>query len=146
MMTLGTLGVVAFEFRRHPRAQLRRGPLVVGLVFAGPPDLLVARLVAVTITHLVYRRQPLYKVAYNLALAGLETSDRNRGVLPRYWVRAFAGVSDRLVAALGATLAANTASHVGVIAAISVTTGRRSRPACNSWERRPWWCRSPTPH
>ncbi len=47
-------------------------PLVLGLVFASPPDLVMARILGSVLALALYRRQPLEKIAFNAALFALE--------------------------------------------------------------------------
>jgi uncharacterized membrane protein len=49
-------------------------PLVLGLFFAGPVQLFVGRLVGMALVGLLYRRAPLLKTAWNLALVALQTA------------------------------------------------------------------------
>jgi diguanylate cyclase (GGDEF)-like protein len=48
-------------------------PLMLGVVFAGPVALIAGRLVGAGVTRYIRRRQPLYRMAFNLALFYLET-------------------------------------------------------------------------
>ena len=48
--------------------------LAVGLVFLNPGELIVARLLGATVGMVVWRRQPLFKFAFNLANFALETA------------------------------------------------------------------------
>jgi diguanylate cyclase (GGDEF)-like protein len=49
-------------------------PLVLGLLFAAPVDLVVAQLAGSAVALALYRRQPLHKLAFNLAHLALSTS------------------------------------------------------------------------
>src|SRR5579864_4808171 len=48
-------------------------PLVLGLLFATPGDLIVAQIVGAAVALAVHRRQPLHKLAFNLSNLGLST-------------------------------------------------------------------------
>src|ERR1700712_154046 len=49
-------------------------PLVLALFFAGPTQLFAGRLLGIALFHLVIRRTPLLKTAWNLALVALQTA------------------------------------------------------------------------
>ncbi len=73
-------------------------PLILGLVFAAPPDLLVGRIVGAVLALAFYRRQPIEKIFFNAALFVLEVMTAvlvYRAVLgaaspaaPRGWIAA----------------------------------------------------------
>jgi diguanylate cyclase (GGDEF)-like protein len=48
-------------------------PLVLGLLFATPGELIVAQIVGAAVALAVHRRQPLHKLAFNLSNLGLST-------------------------------------------------------------------------
>jgi diguanylate cyclase (GGDEF)-like protein len=76
-------------------------PLVLGLLFATPVDLVVAQLVGSALALAVYRRQPLHKLAFNLVDLALSSGiavvvfrlalDHNSATSPRGWGAVMAG-------------------------------------------------------
>jgi diguanylate cyclase (GGDEF)-like protein len=97
------IGVFHVYVRRQAQTfSLMEIPLVLGLLFTSPLNLLGARLLGSAVALVLHRRQPPVKVAFNLALFAFETTVA--GVL----VRALVGDSDPLGSwgwlAMGATV------------------------------------------
>ncbi len=102
-------------------------PLVVGLALAAPGALIAGRLVGSALALIVYRRLPPRKVAFNLALAYLETTVAiavYRAILgsaspiePRGWLAA--GIAVLVVQAIGTT---------AVRTVLRIVAGKGTRP------------------
>lgn len=66
--------VIHLHSRRNAHTvSMSEVPLMLGLVFVGPAALVIGRLVGAGVTRAVRRRQPPYRLAFNLALFYLET-------------------------------------------------------------------------
>jgi signal transduction histidine kinase len=66
--------VVHVQFRRDAFSfSLSEVPLVIGLFFAHPVDLIAAQVVGAAVALVLHRRQPPVKVSFNLAHLALET-------------------------------------------------------------------------
>ncbi len=84
-------------------------PLILGLLFAAPPDLLVGRVAGAVLALALYRRQPLEKICFNVTLFALEVVTAiavYRAVLgpaspagPRGWVAALVAAGAAIVVA-----------------------------------------------
>ena len=95
-------------------------PLVVGLMLASPAALIVARLVGSSVALVAHRRLPARKVAFNLALAYLETS----AALAVYHAIAASGSGGaRWLAAAAAMTLVQLIGLTAVSLAIRLTTG-----------------------
>jgi len=78
-------------------------PLVLGLLFAAPVDLVVAQLAGSAVALAVHRRQPLHKLGFNLANLALSSSisvvvfrtvlDHDSAASPRGWGAVAAGTA-----------------------------------------------------
>jgi diguanylate cyclase (GGDEF)-like protein len=97
-------------------------PLVLGLFFASPVQLLIGRLVGSLVVFLVHRRSSALKVSWNLALLSLQTAvavglfrvlAADHGASsPMAWLGAYAGV-----------LAANGVGHIALALVIAIYEG-----------------------
>jgi hypothetical protein len=103
-------------------------PLVLGLFFASPLQLLVGRLIGSLVIFLVHRRSSALKVTWNLALFSLQTvlsvvlfrvlTEGQGPSSPLAWLGAYAGA-----------IAANWAGHVAIVLVIAIYEGGlRLRP------------------
>ncbi len=99
-------------------------PLVLGLFLATPVSLLVGQFIGAALVLAIHRRQPVRKLAFNLASFAFSTSvaivaflvivDPGDPLGPRGWVAAFA-----------AALVADVVSGVNVELVIAASTGQR---------------------
>jgi diguanylate cyclase (GGDEF)-like protein len=115
--------VVHLHFRRGAHSfSLSEVPLVIGLFFAAPSDLVVAHALAGGAALLIHRRQQTVKLAFNVATFALGTGlavvvfhtlATGVGIGPQQWA-----------AAIAAVLASNVAGMVGVTTVISLSEGR----------------------
>jgi diguanylate cyclase (GGDEF)-like protein len=118
--------VVHLQFRRDTHSfSLSEIPLLVGLFFVRPDQLLLALLAGSAAALTLHRRQPAVKLGFNLANLALSTS------LAIILFRVILGASDPLgphgwSAAFIAAIAADIVSVVMITGAISLAT---SRPA-----------------
>jgi diguanylate cyclase (GGDEF)-like protein len=114
--------VVRFHFRGETHnASLAELPLAVGLVFVTPAALLVARVFGPLVVFLA-RRQRVLKLCFNMAAAAAEASVAL--AVYRVVLAGASPVSPRGWCALAiATIAADTVSHLAVVAAIRATSG-----------------------
>jgi diguanylate cyclase (GGDEF)-like protein len=120
--------VLHIQVRREAHTiSLTELPLVVGLFFAAPADLLTARLVAAVVTAVVIRRSRPLKSGFNLGLALMEVGIAlvlfrllvpESGAGPASWGAAYAGA-----------LAADWISSLGVAAVIGIHDGRIDVPS-----------------
>jgi diguanylate cyclase (GGDEF)-like protein len=99
-------------------------PLVLGLLFATPVDLVVAQLVGSAIALSVHRRQPLHKLAFNLVDLALSsgiavvvfrfTLDHNNATSARGWGAVMAGtVAGAIAGSLLIAVAMRLTRHPG---------------------------------
>ena len=115
--------VVHLHFRRGAHSfSLSEVPLVIGLFFVAPSDLVVAHALAGGAALLIHRRQQTVKLAFNVATFALGTGvalvvfhalASRGGAGPEQWA-----------AAIAAVLASNVAGMVGVTTVISLSEGR----------------------
>ncbi|MDQ1696389.1 MAG: hypothetical protein QOJ03_1742 [Frankiaceae bacterium] len=101
-----------FVFRRQPwSVHLEAVPLVLGLFFLDPLTLVVTRVVAMAFAHAVIRRQPLIRLAFNIAAPAAYTvttiavfralAPHGDGVHAATWPAAFVAVcADEMASAL----------------------------------------------
>ncbi|MEP7158453.1 MAG: EAL domain-containing protein [Chloroflexota bacterium] len=121
---LAETNVVHLEFRRQAHTfSLSEIPLVIGLVFATPVDLVLANVVGAGIGLVLIRRQPPIKFAFNISHFALETilavivfnllfgGDLRPGAI--VWLSAFAAVA-----------VANVVGIVSIAVAIAFAEGR----------------------
>lgn len=107
-------------FRREAIAiSVSEVPLVIALVFVAPLPALAARLIGSTIVLGFVKRQPPFKILFNLAVFSIETVIAYR--LIRVWVSV--GEESSTVLVLGASSAAILASAIGSIV-VAVTIAR----------------------
>ncbi|MGZ8563648.1 MAG: putative bifunctional diguanylate cyclase/phosphodiesterase [Candidatus Limnocylindria bacterium] len=115
--------VVHLHFRRGAHSfSLSEVPLVIGLFFASPGDLVLAHALAGGAALLIHRRQQAVKLAFNVATFALGT-----GVAVVVFHALTVGVRigpQEWAAAIAAVLATNTAGMVGVTTVISLSEGR----------------------
>ena len=97
-------------------------PLVLGLLFARPDDLIVAQILGAAVALAVHRRQPLHKLAFNLANLGLST-----GLAVIVFRAALDGHGVTSARGWGAVLAGATAGSVAgaVMIALALAITRR---------------------
>ncbi|HWB72857.1 MAG TPA: EAL domain-containing protein [Egibacteraceae bacterium] len=125
LFALAEASVFHVSFRRHVHSRsMSEVPLVLGLVFARPDELVLAHLTGSALALLLHRRQPVLKASFNLAVFWLEACTAivlyrwllggGTPVTPRGW-------SAALAAALLATWALRA---LAVPLAISVYEGR----------------------
>ena len=115
--------VVHLHFRRGAHSfSLSEVPLVIGLFFAAPGDLVLAHALAGGAALIIHRRQTAVKLAFNIATFALGTGvavvvfhtlANGVGIGPQQWA-----------AAIAAILASNVAGMVGVMTVISLSEGR----------------------
>ncbi len=115
--------VVHLHFRRGAHSfSLSEVPLVIGLFFVAPSDLVLAHALAGGAALLIHRRQQAVKLAFNLAIFALGTGvavtvfhplASGAGIGPREWA-----------AAIAAVLASNVVGMIGVTTVISLSEGR----------------------
>jgi diguanylate cyclase (GGDEF)-like protein len=115
--------VLHIQVRREAHTiSLSEMPLVLGLFFAAPLELVAGRLVASFLVYLVVRRSPMVKVVFNLALGLMETGVAlalfhalapDHGTGPVAWLAAYVGA-----------LGADALSAVAVGAVIALHDGR----------------------
>ena len=121
---LAEVAVLHVEFRRNAHSMsLNEIPLLIGLVFLSPSQLLLAHLVGTAIVLAVFQRQPALKLFFNLAHFALEDClaimvffalvGRDPSIGPRLWMAGF-----------GAAL---VASAVGVLTVSMVIWLHQSR-------------------
>jgi diguanylate cyclase (GGDEF)-like protein len=101
-----------FVFRRQPwSVHLEAVPLVLGLFFLDPATLVLTRIAAMAFAHAVVRRQPLIRLAFNIAAPAAYTvltivvfralAPHGEGVHVGTWPASFAAVCvDELASAL----------------------------------------------
>jgi diguanylate cyclase (GGDEF)-like protein len=97
-------------------------PLVLGLLFARPDDLVVAQIVGAAVALAVHRRQPLHKLAFNLSNLALATGISVvvfRAVLGSYNAASPVGWG----AVLAGTAAGTCAGTLLIAMAMAVTRG-----------------------
>ena len=117
------LTVVHLRFRRDAHSfSMSEIPLVIGLFFVAPLELVVAQLVGNFLVLTFIRRQPLVKLTFNLAQFALQTT------LAVAAFRAIVAASDPLglagwVGALAATITALTVADILINTAIRTTGG-----------------------
>ena len=114
--------VVQLHFRRGAHSfSMSEVPLVIGLFFAAPGDLVLAHALAGGAALLIHRRQPAVKLAFNIATFALGTGVAvvvfhtladGVGIGPQQWA-----------AAIAAVLASNVVGMVGVTTVISLSEG-----------------------
>ncbi len=108
MFLVAEVAVIHLPMKRNAHTiSLSEIPLALGLVFAGPPALLIGRLVGSLPALVLYRRQAPRKVAFNTGLFAVETAVAVtvfRGVLgtaspvtPRGWAALLVAVGTTLV-------------------------------------------------
>jgi diguanylate cyclase (GGDEF)-like protein len=115
--------VVHLHFRRGAHSfSLSEVPLVIGLFFATPGDLVLAHALAGGAALLIHRRQQTVKLAFNVATFALGTGvavvvfhalGPGIGIGPQQWA-----------AAIAAVLASNLAGMISVTTVISLSEGR----------------------
>jgi diguanylate cyclase (GGDEF)-like protein len=106
---------VQLQFRRETLAfSLSEIPLVLGLYFSRPSDIVVAQLVGVSLALWFHRRQPLMKIAFNLANLSLAA-----GVALLVFHAILADGPPLGVSGWGAALAASVAADVVAVAGIA---------------------------
>ena len=118
---------VDFEGQAHT-VDLGAVPLLVGLVFCAPHDLLAARLVGLAAVLVIHRRQRPMKLAFNLANTTVELGAATlvfHAVLGSAAVVSWHG----WVASYAATLTAFALSAIGITAVISLSLRRFERSA-----------------
>ncbi len=92
-------------------------PLILGLVFAGPPDLLVGRVAGAAVALALYRRQSIEKICFNATLFALEVVTATtvyRAVLEDASPAAPRGLVAALVAAGAAIVVAATLVNIAI--------------------------------
>ena len=123
LFALAEINVFHVQLNRETQTfSLNEIPLVLGLFFSSPTELLAGQILGVAVALILYRRQPLLKWSYNLAQFSL-------GSLAA--VLAFRGFAElggllgtpEMLAAFVATTAAVLIGTIMVIAAITVTEG-----------------------
>lgn len=120
---LSELTVVHLRFRRDAHSfSMSEIPLVIGFFLVAPVELVIGQLVANVVVLGVSRRQPLIKLAFNLAQFALQTA------LGLAAFRAIVAVADPLgpagwIGALTATIMALTVADVLINMAIRMTGG-----------------------
>lgn len=120
---LSEVTVVHLRFRRDAHSfSMSEIPLVVGLFFVAPIELIAAQLVGNFLVLTFVRRQPLIKLAFNLAQFALQTT------LAIAAFRAIATLSDPLgpagwFGAIAATITALTVADLLINTAIRTTGG-----------------------
>jgi len=97
-------------------------PLVLGLLFAQPADLVVAQILGAAVALTVHRHQPLHKLAFNLANLALST-----GIAVLVFRTTLAGHSVTSPMGWGAVLAGATAGSVAgaILIALALAITRR---------------------
>ena len=115
--------VVHLHFRRGAHSfSLSEVPLVIGLFFAAPGDIVLAHVVAGGAALFVHRRQQTVKLAFNVATFALGTAVAvvvfhrlapGIGIGPSQWA-----------AAIAAVVASNVVGMAGVTTVISLSEGR----------------------
>jgi diguanylate cyclase (GGDEF)-like protein len=115
--------VVHLHFRRGAHSfSLSEVPLVIGLFFVAPSDLVLAHALAGGAALLIHRRQQAVKLAFNVAIFAFGTGvavtvfhplASGAGIGPQQWA-----------AAIAAVLASNVAGMIGVTTVISLSEGR----------------------
>jgi diguanylate cyclase (GGDEF)-like protein len=119
--------VVYVDVQREAQSiSLSEVPIVVGLFFASPIELIAAQALGVALGVTLYRRQPPVKVAFNVAQTAVVTCVAIGlffGMAPdgQFGLAAW-------VATFGATIGADIVAAVLVSAAISLVEGGISRP------------------
>ena len=114
---------VTFEGQAHT-VDLSAVPLLVGLVFCSPYDLLAARLLGLALVLVIHRRQRPIKLAFNLSMFALETcvavttfralAGSHASIGPKAWLPALIACAlENVVGVLGVTLAIlATSGHI----------------------------------
>jgi diguanylate cyclase (GGDEF)-like protein len=116
--------VVHLQFRRDTHSfSLSEVPLLIGLFFLAPDQLLLALILGSGVSLAVHRRQPAVKLAFNLANLALSTSI---GII---LFRAILGTSDPLgsigwSAAFAGAISADVVSVVMITGVISLATSK----------------------
>jgi diguanylate cyclase (GGDEF)-like protein len=118
---------VPFERQTHT-LDIGAVPLVVGLVYCAPLELLAARLVALALVLAVHSRQRPMKLVFNLANAAVEVAV---AVIVFHAVLGGAAVTSwrGWLACYAATLASSLSSALGVAVVISISLRRVERSA-----------------
>ncbi len=115
--------VVHLHFRRGAHSfSLSEVPLVIGLFFAAPGDLVLAHALAGGAALIIHRRQQTVKLAFNIATFALGT-----GVAVVVFHMLAVGISIGPVqwaAAIAAVLASNLVGMISVTTVISLSEGR----------------------
>jgi diguanylate cyclase (GGDEF)-like protein len=115
--------VVHLHFRRGAHSfSLSEVPLVIGLFFAAPGDLVLAHALAGGAALFIHRRQQTVKLAFNVATFALGT-----GVAVVVFNALAPGIGigpEQWAAAIAAVLASNVAGMVSVTTVISLSEGR----------------------
>jgi diguanylate cyclase (GGDEF)-like protein len=120
---LSEVTVVHLRFRRDAHSfSMSEIPLVIGLFFVAPIELIVAQLVGNFLVLTFVRRQPLIKLAFNIAQFGLQTT------LAIAAFRAITSLGDPLgpagwFGAVAATITALTVADLLINTAIRTTGG-----------------------
>lgn len=127
MVYLSELTVVHWRFRREAHSfSMSELPLVAGLFFASPLELIVAQLVGNAAALAFNRRQPIIKFAFNLSQFSLQTAI----AIGVFRMVIGAGPADSWIGLLAAVLATTTAlvlATVLITAAIRMSGGRLNR-------------------
>ena len=123
---------VKFPFRRQGiTVNFQEVPLLVGLVFSTPGQLITTRLLAAAVAYVLFKRQPLYKIALNLA-------DQWLGVVGAVYLYSLilhgsSPISHRgWLAAVCAAALVNLASASFVLGAVSIADHVPERAALRS--------------
>ena len=115
--------VVHLEFRRQAHTfSLSEIPLVIGLVFATPVDFVVANVIGAA-AGLIFRRQPLIKLGFNLSHFALEAT-LAVVIFNVLLAGAFYPGAMVWIAAFAATAAVNVVGITSVAIAIAFAEGR----------------------
>jgi len=115
--------VVHLHFRKGAHSfSLSEVPLVIGLFFAAPGDLVLAHVLAGGAALFLHRRQQGVKLAFNVATFALGTGV---AVVIFDWLAPGVGIGpDQWAAAIAAVVASNVVGMVGVTTVISLSEGR----------------------
>jgi diguanylate cyclase (GGDEF)-like protein len=118
--------IIHIEFRREVHSiSMAEMPLVIGLLLVAPNQLVAARLVGAFVSLVFHRRQINKKLAFNLSNFALETAVAG---FVYHTVAHGAALSGRGIAVMFlGMLVASQISGCGVIAAISLHSGRFQR-------------------
>ncbi len=122
---LAEIAVTHLQFKREAvTSSLIEIPIILGLFFSSPTELMLGVLIGAWFAFHLVRKQPLVKLSFNLAKYMVETS---LGIIVFAAVAGGASPMDAFgwMATFASTLSANVFSGFSVFLAIAMTQGRR---------------------